>query len=210
MASNHFDSSHGAFASRQTNNHQQMSSSKPPASGSQNAQLPAEFHPSDYSVLCGRGKDSFNHIGNRRFRTLSSMYIDRYSQANTRSDKSAIVSEIINVIRQADGNFWRFKSGAWFEVGFHCAREKVGASLRDLLHTQYRSSSKAKIAFRRTQKTGDRKENQEQHSHQKLVDDTQHSDDSSTASSSWGSTKDSLGFEYWLEESDDFFDIDVF
>jgi hypothetical protein len=52
-------------------------------------------------------------------------------------------------------------------------------------------------------------ESQEEQSDQKLVDDTlRHSDASSTSSLRWGSTKDSLGFEYWLE--DDFFDIDVF
>jgi hypothetical protein len=166
-----------------------------------------DFHPSDSSVICGRGKNSFNHIGNRRYRILANMFIDRYSQAATKTAKSAIVSEVITLIRQAGGNFWKFKSGAWFVVEDDYAREKVGASLRDLLHSTYRSSTKAK-ARRKTQKTRKRKEKQGQQSDQQLVDDSQHSDDSSTTSPSWGCTKDSLGFEYWLE--DDFFNIDVF
>jgi hypothetical protein len=179
-------------------------------------------HPSAYSVICGRGKNNFNHIGNRRYRILASMFIERYARAATKAAKSAIVSEIITMIHQAGGNFWKLRSGTWIEVGDTHVRDKVGASLRDLLHSTYRSSSKAKIAHRKTQKTGRRKEEQEQEtrktekrkepqdqqSDQKLVDDTLHSDDSSTTSSSWGSTKDSLGFEYWLE--DNFFDIDVF
>jgi hypothetical protein len=203
----------------QATNHQQAGSSRPSAySGSKKGQ----FHPSDYSVICGRGKNSFNHIGNRRYRILASMFIERYSRAATKAAKSAIVSEIITLIRQADGNFWKLKGGTWFAVGDNYAREKVGASLRDLLHATYRSSSKAKIARRKTQKTRKRKEKQdketrktekrkepqEQQSDQKQVEDTQLSDDSSTSSSSWGSTKDSLGFEYWLE--DGFFEIDVF
>jgi hypothetical protein len=160
---------------------------------------------SKYSIVCGRGKDTFNHVGNQRFRTLASMFLERYSRAITKAAKSVIVSEIIDVIRNAGGNFCKFKKGVWVEVGNHCAREKVGSLLRDFLHTQYRSSAKAKISRR---KTGIRKENQEEQFDQKLVDDTPPSDDSSTSSLRWGSTEDSLGFEYWLE--DDFFDIDVF
>jgi hypothetical protein len=132
------------------------------------------------------------------------MFIERYSQAATKATKTAIVYEIIALIRQADNNFWKFQSGAWVVVEDDYAREKVGASLRDLLYSTYRSSSKAKIAHRQIQRTKKRKDNQDQ----PLVDDSEHSDDSSSTSASWGCTKDSLGFEYWLE--DDFFIIDVF
>jgi hypothetical protein len=80
-----------------------------------------------------------------------------------------------------------------------------------LLHTQYRSSAKAKLG--RRQQTVVLKQKQHQNtqssSGQKQVEGSEDSDDSSTTSSCWGRSKDSLGFEYWLEESDDFFDIDV-
>jgi hypothetical protein len=225
MTSYKVDISSRTLAS-QTSNHQRLVSAKPPSFGSKKAQHRVNFYPSDYSVICGRGKSSFNHIGNRRYRVLATMFIERYRQATTKATKSAIVCEIITLIRQADGNFWKFQSGAWVVVGDDYAREKVGASLRDLLHSTYRSSSKAKIAHRKIQRTKKRKENQEQQapktgkrlepemepedqqSDQSLVDNSQHSDDSSTTSSSWGSTRDSLGFEYWLEE--DFFALDVF
>jgi hypothetical protein len=136
------------------------------------------------------------------------MFTERYSRAGTKVAKSAIVSEIIDVIREADGNFCKLKKGAWIEVGDHHAREKVSSLLRDFLHTQYRSSAKAKISRRKADKTGIRKEYEAEQSDQKLVEDTPHSDASSTSSLRWGSTEDSLGFEYWLD--DDFFDIDVF
>ena len=218
MASN----SPSAVASQATN-HQRAASFKPSTcSDSKITQPRVNFHPSDYSVICGRGNNNFNHIGNRRYRSIASMFIERYSQAATKRVKSAIVSEIVTLIRQAGGIFCKFRSGAWIEVGYNYAREKVGASLRDLLHSTYRSSGKAKIARRKTQKIRKRKENQDQEarkaekreetpdhqSDQELVEDSQLSDDSSTSSSSWGRTKDSLGFEYWLEEG--FFDIDVF
>jgi hypothetical protein len=209
MASNHIEPLSAASA-MQTTKHQQTSSSEPSTSASKQTQLRVD-QPCDYSVVCGRGKDSFNHAGNRRFRILASMFIGRYSEADSKRAKSAIVSEIIAVIRQAGGDFCKYEGGGWFEVGDHCAREKVSALLRDLLHTQYRSSAKAKVG-RRQKSVRKQKPNQNQSSSQKLVElkESEDSDDSSTTSSCWGKSKDSLGFEYWLEESDDFFDIDVF
>jgi hypothetical protein len=205
MASNHFEPIPVALAS-QTTKHQRTSSSEPSASPSKKTQLRVQFQPCDYSVVCGRGKDTFNRAGNRRFRIVASMFIGRYSEASSKRAKSVIVSEIIEVIRQAGGDFCKYEGGGWFEVGDHCAREKVSALLRNLLHTQYRSYAKGKKTVRK------QKPNQSQSSGQKLVEveEIEDSDASSTTSSCWGRSKDSLGFEYWLEESDDFFDIDVF
>jgi hypothetical protein len=209
MASNLFDSIPAAFMS-QTNSHQRASSIQPSASSFKKTQLRMEFQFSDYSVVCGRGKGAFNfnHVGNRRFRSLASMFLERYFQADARTAKSVIVSEIIALIRQAGGNFCKYKKGVWMEVGDLHAREKVGASLRALLHTQYRSSTKAKVDRRTALKNVKEKQNQDQQSDLKHLDYTEHSDDSSTTSSCWGRSKDSLGFEYWLE--DNFFEIDVF
>jgi hypothetical protein len=180
-----------------------VSPPKPSIAGSTPGEkLGVDFQPSDYSVLCCRGKDSVNHVGNRRFRIISSMYVEKYSRADTKTAKSVIVSEIITAIRQAGGNFCRRKRGTWFEVGDHYAREKVSALLRDLLHAQYRSSNKSKIAIRKARKQSLKP------SVQTLVDDTGDSDDSSLSSSCWGSSKDVLGLEH--SPGYDFFDIDVF
>jgi hypothetical protein len=208
MASYHFHSSPGPFAS-QTNNRRLTSSSEPSTFPHKQAQLRVEYKPCAYSVVCGRGLDAFNHVGNRRFRLLTRKSIERYSQAGTRAAKSAIVSEILALVRQAGGIFCKCKTGVWLEVGDRHAREKIGTSLRDLLHTKYKSSAKARAAGRRrNRKIVKQHQNQTQLFERKQVDDTQHSDDSSTTSSGWGRSKDSLGFEYWLEEK--YFDIDVF
>jgi hypothetical protein len=136
MASNHcFNLSPGAVTS---------SSSKPSASGSEKTQpRVAELQLSDYSVVCGRGKESYTHVGNVRFKILASLFTERYSRADRRGAKVAIVSEIIEVIRQAGGTFCTYERGAWIEVKDKRARCKVSALLRDLLHTQYRSSGNA-------------------------------------------------------------------
>jgi hypothetical protein len=79
---------------------------------------------------------------------------------------------IVTMIREAGGQFCKHEKGAWFEVGDHCAREKVSSLFRDMLHTQYRSSAKVKTTRRRN------KTQIQQHSKQ-LVDGTGlHSEDS--------------------------------
>ncbi len=63
-------------------------------------------------------------------------------------EKSGIVSVIIRTVRSRSpvGGFVKLDSttGRWQEVGDHLAREKVGQTIRDALHSQYRSSSRAK------------------------------------------------------------------
>jgi hypothetical protein len=221
---NLIDDSTDAFRS-QSNNQGTCSSSEPTAASSEckKTQLRADFQPSNHSVVCGRSKEGLNHAGNRRFRILASIFLDTYSQTDSKAAKSAIVSEIITAIRQGGGHFCKYESGAWFEVGDHYARKKVGALLRDLLHTQYRSSTKAKVGHRlqaamlqpneNPQSTGQKQVEETDDSDDssaKQVEGNEDSDDSSTTSSCWGKSKNSLGFEYWLEESDDFFKIDVF
>jgi hypothetical protein len=111
------------------------------------SQLPADFTPSVFSVICGRGKESYDYVGNHHFRELASMYVARYARANSKGDKSEIVSEMVGMVHQAEGTFCKFEDGAWFKVGDHYAREKAGALLRDMVHNQQRSPLvKAKLA----------------------------------------------------------------
>jgi hypothetical protein len=189
------------------------------------SQLKVDFQPSEYSVICGRGKASYGHTGNHRLRMLASMFVEKYSQSGCNKHKSSIAANIVTITRERGGFFCKYEKGAWFEVGDHFAREKVSAMFRDMLHTQYRSSAKAKTARRRAQIK--RIKTQTQQDSQQLVEGTGHSDDSSaqqysqqlihgtgdwddsSISSSWsGSSTDSLGFDY--SEKLDFFDINVF
>jgi hypothetical protein len=176
------------------------------------SQLEVDFEPSDLSVICGRGKYSYNHTGNRCFRILASTFVDRYSRADSKAAKSALVFNIVTVIRQAGGYFCKCEKGTWYEVGDRMAREKVSAYFRDMLHTQYRSSAKSKTTIRRDRnRNRNRNETQTQHHGQQLVDSISghDSDDSSISSSCGVSSVDFMGwFGYSLEI--DLFDIEVF
>jgi hypothetical protein len=116
--------------------------------------LPFDFQPTPYSVLFGRGKKCTQACGNRRLRVTAMMFLDRYAKAETKDQKSEVVTEIQTTVQAAcpggRGAFVRQNTaGYWIEVDSIMAREKISQVLRDLLHTKYRSSVKNKIAVRR-------------------------------------------------------------
>jgi hypothetical protein len=169
------------------------------------SQLEVDFQPSDHSVICGRGRQH-NHIGNRRFRLLASVFVESYSRAYCKTAKAALVFDIITMIRQAGGQFCKYEDGAWFEVGDRCARGKVSAYFRDMLHTQYRSSAKAKTMRR---SSVNRRKARIPKDGQQVVDGTgEQSVDASISSSRSEISTDSLGSETSLEI--DCSDMDVF
>jgi hypothetical protein len=103
--------------------------------------LPAGFKPSATDVVCGKGKECFNHPGNKRFRDVIDANLNRYQSASNKMEKSAIVNEIVDLIRKDcsyNGGFVRPEtySSRWFEIGDDAAREKVGQVIRDAMLKQ--------------------------------------------------------------------------
>ncbi|CAB9528976.1 expressed unknown protein [Seminavis robusta] len=84
-------------------------------------------------VLCGRSKQSFNHVGNRRFRDLVASAVDIYNNASTRLDKAAVVNSVVEEVHQSGGRFLRHgdEKGTWRVLGYSQCREKVGHAIRD-------------------------------------------------------------------------------
>ncbi|CAB9517896.1 Nitrilase family, member 2 [Seminavis robusta] len=110
--------------------------------------LPEDFKPGEHDVICGRGRNIWNSIGNIRFRHLVESRVEEYKKARTKLDKSTILSTIVAEVRTRSpiGGFIRKdpKTGRWSEVGDFLAREKVSQSFRDVLSDSYRSSNKTK------------------------------------------------------------------
>jgi hypothetical protein len=115
--------------------------------------MPRDFQPSPYSVVIGRGKKSADAVGNRRLLVLASSFLPQYVEAGeSRREKTKIVSKLISVIRDAnsDGDpFVKFEDGQWWAADGLAIREKIGTVFRNLLHDQYRSSTKSKVHLRR-------------------------------------------------------------
>jgi hypothetical protein len=106
------------------------------------------FTPGKYAVLCGRGSKCTKSTGNQRLREIVKKNLAAYSEARSKVEKTAIVTAIIDTVKQAspDGAFLKFEDDCWWEVEDSFAREKIGCLFRDSLHTQYKSSTKAKLA----------------------------------------------------------------
>lgn len=106
-----------------------------------------EDGPSMLDVICGRGRQALNHPGNKRFRAIVQDHYDSYANAPTKMHKSMVVSHIMKCVRMhGAGDFVRLdrKTGIYNKLTNRLAREKVGQGLRDVCHTKYSSSTKAK------------------------------------------------------------------
>ena len=128
--------------------------------------LPIIFIPGPFDVICGRGKDTLNHEGNKRYKNIVNSLLQKYASATNKFDKTLIVSEVIETVRystnhatadiyesdseiqeqqQQQGQFVKkCDDGRWYEVQDHLIREKVSQGFRDSLHKLYKSSTKSK------------------------------------------------------------------
>ena len=104
--------------------------------------LPAGYKPADCDVICGRGKDCFNHTGNRRYRETVHKVLPKYVKARTKTEKGLMVLAIIRDIRSRcvankGTGFLRLdrKKDLWYEIGDDAAREKIGHTIRETLTT---------------------------------------------------------------------------
>ena len=113
-------------------------------------QLGPDFIPSEYDVICARGKDAWNHLGNKNFRALIQEWTEAYSKTESKTQRTGIVSNIIQSVRSLGTGFVkREDDGEWIEVGDVHARDKVGQLLRNALSSKYRSSRSCKKQRRR-------------------------------------------------------------
>ena len=89
------------------------------------------FQPGEYDVICGRGKRSARHAGNTRFKLVIQLYLDKYLKAKTKIDKSLLVIEIVNIVRNANGAFVKPSTKhkgqlQWIEIGDKLAVSRRG------------------------------------------------------------------------------------
>jgi hypothetical protein len=59
------------------------------------------------------------------------MRLGRYCSSD-RVEKTRIVKEVVDAVRESGGNFVRCSSGVWYDVGNNRAREKTGSTIRAL------------------------------------------------------------------------------
>ena len=83
-------------------------------------------------VLCGRGGETNNHVGNIKYRDLVKQYQRQYLKAKRR-EKPRIARLIVDTIRRRNGRFLKKNTSdnTWRDVGNTKAREKTSQALRE-------------------------------------------------------------------------------
>ena len=123
-----------------------------------NRELPVGWTPDNWSVICGRGKDCYEHIGNRRFRVLVDANLQKYSAATSKVEKSSIVMSIFDAIIEGSNNSGGFvkqnpTTKCWTLVDDDAAREKIGQQFRIQLSQQKNNNNKQQKKQRRVPKS---------------------------------------------------------
>jgi hypothetical protein len=119
-----------------------------------------------FDVLCGRDKQCYNNIGNRRFRILINCNLPRYLECESRNKRSGIIVALTQELccvggtcgnsSSASSRIRFFKrqgkkgtcddANSLIELGFKQCREKIGHALRDAA-SQHNNSIKSQEAI---------------------------------------------------------------
>lgn len=89
--------------------------------------------PQTNDILCDRGKEAFNHEGNRKFRICIATHLQDYLEATDRPGRAKIIGFVISHLLQNGARFLKRQSkiGSWYELGLRDAQGKVAHVLRD-------------------------------------------------------------------------------
>eukprot|EP00980_Cylindrotheca_fusiformis_P015029 scaffold4140_cov81-Cylindrotheca_fusiformis.AAC.6 len=80
-----------------------------------------------YDILCGRNRNSFNNIGNRRFRVTISMNVAKYEALRSRNERSQFIAALAQTLK--------------YEVGFRFLKRKSAA---DIIKKKKKNNSSCK------------------------------------------------------------------
>ena len=65
-----------------------------------------------YDILCGRGKRSYNNIGNRRFRVMISLNLPKYLKCESRAESNKMISKLIKELQDMSIRFFKRTKGS--------------------------------------------------------------------------------------------------
>lgn len=88
-----------------------------------------------FDVLRGKGKDSFNHEGNIRFRHHVANATEAYNACQTASERAAVVTSVIDAVHCSGGRFLRKHQvhGNWIAMTSKEYKDKVVYAMRDAI-----------------------------------------------------------------------------
>jgi len=99
--------------------------------------------PGPFDVICARGKQAYNHAGNKYFRSMIAKATTKYSNAESKLHRSMIVTEIVDAMRARGNGFIRQTlNGEWCACSDVMCREKIGQHFRKNAPTKFKQRVK--------------------------------------------------------------------
>ena len=100
--------------------------------------------PTEKDVKLGKGKECFNHVGNRRFRALIGACCQRYHDCKARYGKRLVVIGVSQFLQRQNCRFIKFNktSQKWYEATLKEGNEKIGHAIRDTINFRLGITSK--------------------------------------------------------------------
>lgn len=96
--------------------------------GNNTNELPEDFTPGPWSAICGRGRETYNNIGNRRLRVLVEANLEKYTATKSKFQKTIIIASIVESVREAAtlGGFIKMdpNTAKYIEIDDSAAKEK--------------------------------------------------------------------------------------
>eukprot|EP00980_Cylindrotheca_fusiformis_P010156 scaffold2261_cov124-Cylindrotheca_fusiformis.AAC.4 len=113
-------------------------------------QLPEDFRPSEFDVICSWARQNFSTAGNKRLRGIIADNVEAYQQAETKVEKGKIIEDIVNqvmALSPSNSGFIRQdkQTGRWSFIGFDKSKDKVGHALRQASKQKVRNGKRKEI-----------------------------------------------------------------
>jgi len=88
-----------------------------------------------FDVMCGRDKECFNNVGNRRFRVMININLQKYMRCKSRQMRSEMILALTRELLGAEGHFRFIRKikgeNRFIVLDFKQSRDKIGHALRD-------------------------------------------------------------------------------
>lgn len=98
----------------------------------------AAYQLTGQDIICGRGRGSFLHEGNKVYLSLLRENINAYLDATRRVEKAIVISGVVSSLMERGFRFLRQdeKTGGWYELNNAEAYERTAHAIRDLIRKQ--------------------------------------------------------------------------
>ena len=86
-----------------------------------------------WDILCGRCKEAYNNVWNRRFRITIQMHLQKYLDASSRGAKGKVLMSIVHLLtKDAGARFFKQVGDDYIEINDTGIRDKVAHAIRDM------------------------------------------------------------------------------